>query len=148
MTKSQEGHPNILIVLPLNEFIRLKIFRVRTCVWIFGEHPTQVRVEKTFADRIRIFVAIDFAMVAAVIGAPLENRTLEAAGADRGKTCKDGGRMPSAKVKGYSPKAQHLSQTKSCRYGMKLAGQFSQVVLVLMNCTRKRSGGGPCISHG
>ncbi len=71
-------------MLPHHQRISLEIGNVieRRLRQEFEQKPSNVRVEKTFADVVRIFVVIHMFMMATVFARPHENRILECSSAE------------------------------------------------------------------
>lgn len=84
----EDNNPEIMLVLPNNNRILVQVgdvcstdsFRV-----LLQNHPSQMRVHKTLADTIRVFIGIGITMVSPVIPRPPTDRSLNGTTSNSGK---------------------------------------------------------------
>lgn len=78
----------VILVLPDNDRIFIQVGDIGTSnpLWVLlHDHPSNVRVQKPFPDRIWVFIGIGISVVGAVVAGPPSDRTLDSTTADGGE---------------------------------------------------------------
>ena len=70
---SKEDHLEVVLVLPDDDWVFVEIGDISSTnsLWVLlHEHPAEVRVEKTFADRVWIFLSVGISVMCSVVSCP------------------------------------------------------------------------------